>query len=263
MAFTFSQPARWLDQPIRILLVGVGGNGSEMLDALARMHLSLKALGHPHGLDVTAIDPDDVSESNIVRQRFYVPEIGQNKALTAVQRHNLYLGLEWDAYGVDFQTFLDSGKSVWNYDLVIGCLDSVAGRKAIADQRDYACRDLLYLDLGNGTHSGQAVLGHLIFNGDTPFSLPIAHDLFPELLTVEDEDDRPSCSAEESLRRQNFGVNRTMATLSANLLWSLFTQPAVDHHGFFMDARHGSVQPLRIDPELWESLSGQPWICHA
>ncbi len=41
MSATYSLPAEWLDRSIKIALVGVGGNGSEMLDALGRMHLSL------------------------------------------------------------------------------------------------------------------------------------------------------------------------------------------------------------------------------
>ena len=47
---------------------------------------------------MTAFDPDEISESNIVRQRFYPAEIGQNKAVTAIQRMNVYLGTDWDAH---------------------------------------------------------------------------------------------------------------------------------------------------------------------
>ncbi|RME43489.1 MAG: PRTRC system ThiF family protein [Chloroflexi bacterium] len=245
-------PANWLDEAVRVLLVGVGGNGSEMLDALARLHLSLVAMGHPAGLHVTAIDPDTVTEANIVRQRFYPAEIGQNKALTAIQRMNIYFGLDWDAMPVA----LDAD-ALHNTDLVIGCVDNVAARNRIADFRDCALfQEQLYLDLGNGEHSGQIVLGHLACPDDAPIRLPIVQDLFPEIIEHEEHDEAPSCSAEESLQRQGFGINRTLATHSANLLWHLFTQGHIDHHGYLIDTRAGSVAPLRIDEQLWASLNG-------
>ena len=264
MSATYSLPAEWLDRSIKIALVGVGGNGSEMLDALGRMHLSLKAVGHPHGLHVTAFDPDEISESNIVRQRFYPAEIGQNKAVTAIQRMNVYLGTDWDAHPDRVEQIGNS--IVTHYDLVIGCVDSVSARNTIAGHRDKASwRTTLYLDLGNGSHTGQVVLGHLGIR-DQPFVLPIVQDLFPEIADAEEEDDAPSCSAAESLMRQNFGVNRTMATMAANLLWNLLTTPGIDHHGYFIDTRTGQINPLRIDPALWASLAGRSfddWLVKA
>lgn len=251
---TYSMPAEWLDRAIHIALVGVGGNGSEMLDALGRMHLSLKAIGHPEGLQVTAYDPDEISETNIVRQRFYPAEIGQNKAVTAIQRMNVYLGTDWSAYPARFG---ESGCPSCDSDLVIGCVDSVSGRNAIAGYRGHRSWDRqLYLDLGNDSHTGQVVLGHLVV-GEDPIRLPIVQDLFPEIADEKEEDDAPSCSAAESLMRQNFGVNRTMATMAANLLWNLFTSPGIDHHGYFVDTRSGQINPLRIDPALWASLAGR------
>lgn len=254
MPHTYSMPASWLDRAIRIALIGVGGNGSEMLDALGRMHLSLKAVGHSHGLKVTAYDPDTISESNIVRQRFYPSEIGQSKAVTAVQRMNIYLGTDWDA--IPEAIGPDTRSLVSRYDLVIGCVDSVEARNNIANARVEPGWGLptLYLDLGNGEHTGQVVLGHLMAGHDSVV-LPIVHDLFPEIATMED-DDAPSCSAAEALMRQNFGINRTMATMAANLLWNLFTTAGIDHHGYFVNTRGGHIHPIRIDPVLWTSLAG-------
>lgn len=58
------------DRPLTVTLVGCGGNGSEFLDGLIKIHQGLIALGAV-GLDVTAFDDDVVSSSNIVRQRFW------------------------------------------------------------------------------------------------------------------------------------------------------------------------------------------------
>ena len=56
--------------PVRINLIGVGGGGSLVLSGLVRLHLAMKSLGHPYGLDVEVWDPDRVSSANIGRQLF-------------------------------------------------------------------------------------------------------------------------------------------------------------------------------------------------
>src|SRR5271166_2460908 len=44
-----------LERPIRILVVGCGGNGSAIASGLPYLHQSLLAFGHPGGLAVTLI----------------------------------------------------------------------------------------------------------------------------------------------------------------------------------------------------------------
>lgn len=56
-----------LSQRVRVHLVGVGGNGAQMANCLARLDIAMRALGHPYGLHVTAFDGDQVSESNVGR----------------------------------------------------------------------------------------------------------------------------------------------------------------------------------------------------
>ena len=52
---------------ISVALIGLGGNGGQMLTGLAKLHQAMIALGHPAGLHVTAFDNDLVSESNVGR----------------------------------------------------------------------------------------------------------------------------------------------------------------------------------------------------
>jgi hypothetical protein len=52
-----------LEQPIRILVVGCGGNGSAIVSGLPYLHQAMLAFGHPGGLQVTLIDPDTISET--------------------------------------------------------------------------------------------------------------------------------------------------------------------------------------------------------
>src|SRR5271157_871235 len=46
-----------LERPIRILVVGCGGNGSAIVSGLPYLHQAMLAFGHPGGLQVTLIDP--------------------------------------------------------------------------------------------------------------------------------------------------------------------------------------------------------------
>ena len=62
-------------------LVGVGGNDAQMAACPARLDIAMRALGHPHGLHVTAFDADRVSEANVGRQLYSAADIGRHKAL--------------------------------------------------------------------------------------------------------------------------------------------------------------------------------------
>ena len=245
----------WLDRPIDIWLIGVGGNGSEMLDILARMHSALKAVGHPHGFRLTAWDGDTVSPSNIVRQRFWYTDIGENKAIVSVQRLNLFLGLGWDAFP---EPFNPEHQGYRLPDLIISCVDSAKTRVKIA--RYYANnielvghKELLWLDLGNGESTAQMVLGHLYTGERNTVRLPHVYDLHPELADI-DDNDAPSCSAEAALAQQTFGINKTVSVSAGNLLWSLLTQPSVSYHGAYLNSQDNTTQPIRIDPLFWESI---------
>src|ERR1700761_437898 len=82
--------------PLTVNLIGAGGTGHRLLTELARMHVSLLALGHP-GLQVNLFDDDKVSEANIGRQMFASTEIGRYKAVVLIDRINRFCGTNWKA----------------------------------------------------------------------------------------------------------------------------------------------------------------------
>ena len=92
-----------LERPIRILVVGCGGNGSAIVSGLPYLHQAMLAFGHPGGLQVTLIDPDTVSETNCVRQPFCRTEIGFPKAIVLAHRINLFWGLNWQGMQAQIQ----------------------------------------------------------------------------------------------------------------------------------------------------------------
>ena len=205
--------------PLDVVVVGVGGTGGEVVSNLLNVHLWLKATEHP-GLQVTAWDPDDVSESNVVRQRYSYSDIGRNKATTLVSRVNLAYNLEWNAVPARF-----TGQAArCSHDIVISCVDTRAARASL--HKTAFSNRLSYwkywLDLGNDRATGQAILG-------TPRgksqprkrTLPCATELHPTLMgdTSIPDDDTPSCSALEAVERQGLFVNKLVALLGVDLLW--------------------------------------------
>lgn len=116
--------AKYIQQPVHpvsVTLVGAGGNGGQMLSALARINTALIATGHP-GLHVTVWDDDTVEEPNIGRQLFSWDDIGQNKAICLTSRFNRFYGTGWDARPERFTDDSPTGN------IVITCVDNISTR---------------------------------------------------------------------------------------------------------------------------------------
>ncbi|MCP4288630.1 MAG: thiamine biosynthesis protein ThiF, partial [Gammaproteobacteria bacterium] len=86
---------------MQLYLVGAGGTGSALADALARLLYHARQKGMNIGL--TIIDPDTISEANLGRQRFCRAEIGYEKALSLCLRLNAAFGLDIRAIAAPFQ----------------------------------------------------------------------------------------------------------------------------------------------------------------
>lgn len=209
-------------QPLDVAVIGVGGTGSEVLSGLTHLHLALKALGHA-GLRVIAFDPDTVSPANLVRQRYFDSDLGRNKAETLIGRINLSCGLNWIA--------VDSAMSDGtNFDIAISCVDSRKSRKKL-DR--FSSRWTYWLDCGNDVTHGQVILGQPGNN-----ALPCATVIHPELMdTALPEDDSPSCSALDALKKQDLFVGRMVSTHALDLLWQLLRDRQLTHHARYFDLR--------------------------
>jgi PRTRC genetic system ThiF family protein len=245
-----------------VALVGAGGNGSQMLTCLARLHHAMVALGHP-GFDVTVYDPDTVSDANVGRQMFSPADVGQAKADVAVYRVNAWFGLAWqacaDRYGAD-----DHMRVAAN--LTVVCVDSRAARREIRDRiaRDTAHNGLVYvLDLGNRAADGQALLGQIGRGRNTKaraaghIDLPDPYTLLPELVATKGrEDTAPSCSLAEALARQELFVNDDVVRAGSLILWNLMRHGQIDWHGAFVNSKTGHRRPIAVDPEVWARMKG-------
>jgi len=225
---------------ITVILIGVGGTGSQVLNILARMHIALKALGHP-GFHVTAFDADEVSESNIGRQSFWLGDLGDNKAVNLVSKINLAFGLNWDAKPIHFSKELDDSANVF-----ITCTDTIASRKevyeAFYNQKKPSHpfqKHFYWLDFGNSSTHGQVVLA------DIKNHLLSLFDLFPETTSMK-ESNEPSCSMQEALTKQDLLINSTLANLGMHLFWQLFRNLEIDNQGVFLNLADFTISKIPI-----------------
>lgn len=257
---TLSIPSDWLSRKIRVVLVGCGGTGSEMLDELFRIHCLLISLDG-YGLDVIAFDPDNVSQANIGRQRFWPCDVGFPKAETLITRVNSFGGADWRYVNAEFDVDAYSNNS---FDIIITCVDTPIVRanigKAFVEQDDEDAERFFsrnsntsfWLDCGNDSHTGNVIFGHLEL-GDQPLKVPNVFELYPMLETMNDNNE-PSCSTAAALEKQDYGINRSVAREASNLLWQFLRHGTLSNHGSYIDIRSGTVTPLPIDEGVWKTF---------
>ncbi len=244
-----------LSQRVRVHLVGVGGNGAQMANCLARLDIAMRALGHPYGLHVTAFDGDRVSESNVGRQIYSPADVGLHKAVVTINRLNQYFGLDWDAVPRHYDTSLVSDQGSCP-SIVISCVDSARARRDLHRRLfQRGARATYWLDLGNTESGAQVVLGE-----PKPYPLPerqewerlpCVTELFPQLLEEREEDDAPSCSVRISLQAQGLFVNDMAVRWASQLLYELFQGP-IRHHGVLVNLLSKRSGPIDVNPAVWK-----------
>lgn len=252
--------------PIDVILVGVGGTGSQILTGLGRMNHALAKLGHA-GLHLHVFDSDTVSPANVGRQIFSMTDVGRNKAETLVTRVNTFFGTNWVAYPNLFSrsiTFFNV-KQRSTPEIIITAVDSASARIEIAQL--IADTGITYwCDAGNKSKSGQCVFGSVNKSGvkqpgqkaETTPVLPTVLDLYPDIKDYDDDDQTPSCSLEEALTRQDLFVNQWVATICLEILWKGFRKGFITEHGAFVDLNSLVVRPLPVNPETWKSMGWEP-----
>lgn len=234
---------------ITVNLVGLGGTGSQILSSLVRLSETLVVLGHP-GLHVYGWDPDIVSEANIGRQLFSKPDIGLNKAIVLITRVNRAHGLNWEARPEWYK-----GQTA---NILITCIDTAAGRVEIGDmikenkKGEPMRRSYYWMDLGNLQKTGQVVLGTIVpipqpkDEKKTAASLPNVIKKFPQIKKIKEKDQGPSCSLAEAIGRQDLYINSTLAQFGAGLIWKLFREGLIRHHGCYVNMDTYQVMPMAI-----------------
>ena len=224
-----------------MVVVGAGGNGSIFLSHLCRIHQAWTRLGgEPFAIDI--YDPDTVTEANLARQVFCEADLGCNKALVLAQRMRGFYGIEVEGHDAKFDAYSIRPS------VIVGCVDNLNARRKMAQASEPRTRNqwgqaveeagTYWLDLGNGSSSGQVILGG--------HGLPTFFDVFPGQRRAKDRKDTPSCSMAEALEKQDLFINSTVATLAGQLLWQLMRRGGLNHHGYFVNLANGRVLPLEV-----------------
>lgn len=234
--------------PITITVVGVGGNGTQVLTDLAKMNSSLLQLNHP-GFNVVAYDPDIIEQSNIGRQKFSESDLGQYKSDVLITRLNRFYGFDWFSESKEFTE--ECSKT----NIIISAVDNVQSRYIINkwfnksngyhDNKKY-----YWLDFGNGKDYGQYVLGSINVkqeskNWKVVNKLNTVYDLFPNMEKFE-EISGPSCSTREALQKQDLFINSVLVSTGMNLLWKLLTSYVINFYGGYVNLNTGISKPIKL-----------------
>ena len=113
------------------------------------------------------------------------------------------------------------------------------------------------LDLGNTADSGQFIPGGPSNEVNRPSRtcLRTVAELYPAIVDPQlDDDDQPSCSALDSISRQEPFVNQSLAQHALALLARLFRYGTISYHGGFVSLVSGTCAPLRIEPKTWKRI---------
>jgi PRTRC genetic system ThiF family protein len=246
--------------PVTINLIGCGGTGSQVITSLARMHVALRALGHP-GLYVRAIDPKIVTEANFGRQLFSVSDIGQPKCTILVGRINRFFSLDWESAHAVY----DEKAKIPSANITISCVDSGPARKKIKSALLEAHENswpkagnhtrvedfqkiYYWMDFGNSMDRGQVVistLGDIEQPKDSGFDcrgrLPTVDKLHRDIFNVGKANEQA-----EALTKQDLFINTNLANMGLAILWKMFRQLRITYHGCYVNLSTMLTNPIPI-----------------
>ena len=205
------------NRPVKIVMLGAGGTGGHIAPHLYRL---LYALERP--VRFILCDGDIVEEKNLVRQNFTPADLGENKAKVLAERYSSVFGMETEYV----PEFIESGERLLSMlraqelVILIGAVDNNKSRK-LCHEVFYKLDDLIYIDSGNGMHTGQIVCG--IRSGGRTFYRPVGA-AFPEVL--QDTDKFPtelSCAEASVSAPQSIAANITAATAVVDMIYNILT----------------------------------------
>lgn len=219
------------ERPAKVVMLGAGGTGGHIAPHLYRL---LYALDRP--VRFIICDGDVVEEKNLVRQNFIPADLGENKAKVLAERYSSVFGMETE-YVPDFVESEErlrelltpreyrmgpySGDVISEQVILIGAVDNNRSRQ-LCDRVFYQAKELIYIDSGNGEHTGQVVCG--IRSGGRTLYRPVGR-IYPDVLSEIDKFPTELSCAEASVSApQSITANITAATVVVDMIYNILTQ---------------------------------------
>ena len=205
------------DNP-RITIIGCGGTGGFVAEALCRLYTGRQA-------EIVLVDHDRVEPHNLLRQNFLPPDVGRHKSEALAERLCESYGR---AVGYMVRPFQKEGNETYpgigryKPGIMIGCVDNARARQEMEEclrNRPY----LWLIDAGNGKSWGQVLIGNRpkesrdyrdAFKEDVCCNLPSPAAQRPDLLTTAPEEPPDiDCAAALDLLDQDPTINQMMAMM--------------------------------------------------
>ena len=216
-----------MTRPVKIVMLGAGGTGGHIAPHLYRL---LYTLDRP--VRFIICDGDVVEEKNLVRQNFIPADLGENKAKVLAERYASVFGMETEYVPlfVETEDWLKQliTPQIWKRDygrtiikeqvILIGAVDNNKSRQ-LCHRVFYQMEDLIYIDSGNGEHTGQVVCG--IRSGGRTIYRPIG-SAYPDVLKETDKFPTELSCAEASVSApQSIVANVTAANTVVNMIYNI------------------------------------------
>lgn len=216
------------------------------------------------------VDHDRVEPHNLLRQNFFAGDVGKFKSQALAERlARLYgrrVGYTVWPYDRDIvgETFGRLGYQRAIEGIILGCVDNVAARKAIADSLNWG---MWWIDSGNGHHSGQVLIGNAreveslkeSFNDreQTVSHLPIPSLQLPSLLAPPTGPARVQRDCAEAVEadEQSPTINQAMATLVLEFTYRLL-KGTLTWMGAYIDLDAGTLQTIPAEPATVARMCG-------
>lgn len=256
-----------------IVLVGCGGTGAFLADAIGRLLIGRAAR-------LFLVDHDRVEAHNTMRQAFERREVGRFKAEVLAgrlaRRYGREVGYSTIPYDPDTHAAL-FGEGPSALSLLVGAVDNAAARRALATT---LARPAWYggygrpparvwlLDCGNARNSGQLLLGNAAdpealrgaFSPATGrcTALPAPHLQRPDLLVNPPEPaPRPAPDCAEAIIAGDQGptVNQVVAALAAGYVEKLLAGTCGWMASYF-DLDDGTLRCVAAEPRAVAALVG-------
>ena len=224
-------------QTIRV--VGCGGTGGFVAEGLARLL--------PPEWEIDLQDFDRVEERNLLRQNFFAQDLGRFKSEALAERlSNNYrraIGYYVIPYSDDAHEFGRSG------DIIIGCVDNAAARRAISKSSTG-----WWIDAGNDQYSGQVLIGNSneIRKDSYSENSKLARDVLkphlqlPSILDPSSNTPvRIDCATAVQREEQSPVINQMMATLVLNSVDALINH-RLTWQAQYVDLESGTLSTILI-----------------